>query len=306
MKRLNRVIVLFGPTGVGKTALIDNLAGRKAEIVSADSLQVYRGLDIGTAKPTSKQLAEIPHHLIDICQPYEPFTVGMFVKKADIAVQTILSSGHIPVISGGTAYYIKHYLTGLPTAPVSDSEIRRKIEQIYQQQGIEYCVKKLQRVDPVSAARINRNDTYRILRALEVYEISGEPLSSFSMGGKIRDDIDPVVIGLYRDKAELHRRIEERVDEMFRQGLSDEVKSLIRTGAESEWPGMKGIGYREFFQAAASGEYSYRAISNLIKRNSKAYAKRQMTFFRSLSNVLWLHPEEDKERINQLMLNQFS
>lgn len=306
MKRLNRVILLFGPTGVGKTALIDSLAGRKAEVVSADSLQVYCGLNIGTAKPTSKQLAEIPHHLIDICHPNEPFTVGMFVKKADTAVKAILTSGHLPVISGGTAYYIKHYLTGLPKAPVADSEVRRKIEQIYQQQGVEFCREKLQQVDPVSAARINPHDIYRILRALEVYESSGEPLSSFSMSGAIRDDIDPVVIGLYRDKAELHHRIEQRVDEMFRLGLPDEVKSLIRLGAESSWPGMKGIGYREFFQAAASGEYSYRDISDLIKRNSKAYAKRQMTFFRSLSNVIWLHPEEDKQRINQLMLNQFS
>ncbi|NQT60752.1 MAG: tRNA (adenosine(37)-N6)-dimethylallyltransferase MiaA [Bacteroidetes bacterium] len=304
MKRLNRVIILFGPTGVGKTALIDSLSGHKAEIISADSLQVYRGLNIGTAKPTSRQLAEIPHHLIDICHPYEPFTVGMFVKMADSAVQTILSSGHIPVISGGTAYYIKHYLTGLPKAPAADSEIRKKIEQLHQQQGIKYCIDKLQQVDPVSAARINSNDTYRILRALEVYEISGKPLSSFSMSGSIRDDIDTVIIGLYRDNAELHRRIDERVDEMFRQGLPDEVKSLIRSGADSEWPGMKGIGYREFFQAAASGEYSYRVISELIKRNSKAYAKRQMTFFRSLPNVLWLHPETDKDRINQLILNQ--
>jgi tRNA dimethylallyltransferase len=303
LKRLNRVILLFGPTGVGKTALIDSLAGRKAEIISADSLQVYRGLDIGTAKPTSKQLAEIPHHLIDICHPKDPFTVGMFVKKADNAVQEIVSSGNLPVISGGTAYYIKHYLTGLPKAPIADSDTRRKIEHMHQQQGSEYCIEKLQQVDPVSAARINRNDIYRILRALEVYEISGKPLSSFSMSGAVRDDIDPVVIGLYRDKVELHHRIEVRVDEMFRLGLPDEVKSLIRSGANSQWPGMKGIGYREFLQAAASGEYSYRVISDLIKRNSKTYAKRQMTFFKSLSNVLWLHPEDDKERINQLLLS---
>lgn len=306
MKRLSRVILLFGPTGVGKTALIDNLAGRKAEIVSADSLQVYRGLNIGTAKPTSRQLAEIPHHLIDICHPKDPFTVGMFVKQADSAVQKIVSSGNLPVISGGTAYYIKHYLTGLPEAPAADSGIRIKVEKMYQQQGVEFCINRLQQVDPVSAARINRNDVYRILRALEVFEISGKPLSSFSAGGTLRDDIDPVVIGLYRDKAELHHRIDERVDEMFRQGLHDEVKSLIRAGADSQWPGMKGIGYREFFQAAVSGESSYRVISDLIKRNSKAYAKRQMTFFRSLPYVLWLHPEEDKERLNQLLLSKFS
>ncbi len=306
MKRLNRVILLFGPTGVGKTALIEDLAGRKAEIVSADSLQVYRGLDIGTAKPTSRQLNEIPHHLIDICYPYKPFTVGMFVNEADSAVKSILTSGNIPVISGGTAYYIKHYLTGLPTAPVSDSEIRKYIEQLYQQRGIGYCIEKLQQVDPVSAAKINPNDVYRILRALEVYETSGKPLSSFSMSGLIRDDIDPVLIGLYRDKTELHRRIEQRVDDMFRQGLPDELKSLIRSGANADWPGMKGIGYREFFQAASSGEYSYRTVSSLIKHNSKTYAKRQMTFFRSLPNVHWLHPEDDKKRINQLLLNQFS
>ncbi|MBL7007274.1 MAG: tRNA (adenosine(37)-N6)-dimethylallyltransferase MiaA [Spirochaetia bacterium] len=303
---MNRVVLVFGPTGVGKTALIEGLAGQKAEIVSADSLQVYRGLDIGTAKPTSRQQNEIPHHLIDICDPFEPFTVGMFVNSADHAVKLIHDSGNIPVISGGTAYYIKHYLTGLPSAPVSDSKIRRYIEQLYQQRGIAYCIEKLQQVDPVSAEKINPNDIYRILRALEVFETSGKPLSSYSMKEYIRDDIDPVIIGLYRDKTELHRRIEERVDDMFRQGLPDEIKSLIRAGANAGWPGMKGIGYREFFQAAASGEYSYRVISSLIKRNSKTYAKRQMTFFRSLPNVLWLHPEDDKERINQLLLSQFS
>ncbi len=286
--------------------MIDNMDNDKVEIISADSLQVYRGLDIGTAKPTKEQLKEIPHHLINICHPGESFTVGMFVKMADCAVRSILSAGRLPVISGGTAYYIKHYITGLPRAPKADLAVRKKIKQLYLQQGIEYCIKKLQQVDPVSAARINDNDTYRILRALEVYEISGDPLSSFKVSESIRNDIDPVIIGLYREKAELHSRIDERVDKMFKQGLPDEIKSLVCSGAVPEWPGMKGIGYREFFSGAASGEYSYRDIAELIKKNSKAYAKRQLTFFKSLPGVIWLHPETDKERINQLILNKSS
>lgn len=298
-----KVILLFGPTGVGKTEVLTRLFSRGCEVISADAFQVYRGLDIGTAKPSAGERTLLPHHLIDIKEPDEQFTVGEFVRLADEKTREIASRGRTPVLSGGTAYYFKHYLFGLPSAPPSSQAVRKQLRQEMRTQGSEALYRRLKEVDPQAAGSISPQDSYRIQRALEVYETSGKPLSSFSVPETVRAHLDPVIIGLYRDQQELHARIERRADQMMSTGLYGEVRKLMRSGAKANWPAMKGIGYREFFLFQDSGEYSLHSAARLIAGNTKKYAKQQMTFFRSLPDVQWVRPEED-HLISTLALRQ--
>ncbi len=304
---MNRAIVLFGPTAAGKTALLRELQSGSFEVISADSLQVYRGLDIGTAKPDQQLRCSIPHHLIDICAPDEAFNVGAFCRLADEAVGNISGAGRIPIISGGTAYYIKHFLFGMPQTPKASTAVREAVRVLYEQHGDQWCRKKLESIDPEAAAKIAPADIRRTLRALEVYEETGRPLSSFSSRHpQMRRDLELTVIGLYREPSELQARIRRRVEAMFTEGLIEEVRGLIRSGARREWQSMQGIGYREFFLTRLSGEFSRSMTAEMIIRNTRAYAKRQMTFFRTIEQALWLHPEEDRDRLIQLLLREAS
>ena len=287
------VVFLFGPTGVGKTALIEGLSGDEYEIISADSMQVYRGMDIGTAKPDSHTLLHIPHHLLNICNPDEQFHLGEFIRLADKACRKILNSGKLPVLSGGTAYYFKHFLYGLPRAPEADKEIRRLLNVEVEQKGLTRLFDELRQVDPVSAERIAPADQYRILRALEVYRSSGFPLSSFELPDKPRKNIVPCIIGLDRPREELYLRINQRVQAMFTMGLRAEVENLMQQGFSLNDPGMRAIGYREFFTSQENDDNS---IMQQIQLNSRRYAKRQLTFFRSIPGTFWADPE-DAEKI---------
>lgn len=286
------VILLFGPTGVGKTELILRECSRDYEVISADSMQVYRGLDIGTAKPDQDMLDQITHHLIDIREPHEQFHVGDFVHLADALIASINRRGRIPVVSGGTAYYFKHLLYGLPETPPADQRVRSRLQQHCERHGPEKLYQQLGEVDPQGASSISPNDAYRIIRALEVYHSTGRPLSSYRMPRTIRPLLDPVVIGLTRPREVLYQRIEMRVQHMIAQGLYEEIRGLIKGGARPEWPGMKGIGYREFFSYRETGEYSLAAAASLIALHSRNYAKQQMTFFKSLPGVHWTAPEQ--------------
>jgi tRNA dimethylallyltransferase len=276
---------------VGKTALLEQLFAQGYEVVNADSKQIYRHLDIGSAKPEGELMSRIPHHLIDIKDPWEQFSVGEFVNLADHACASIEEKGKVPIICGGTAYYFKHFYFGLPESPKSDPEIRTRIAQLASDRGLAWCHKHLSEIDPVSASRIHPSDGYRITRALEVYESSGRPLSSYHVPTKAREDLDPVIIGLQRDRSELDERITARVQQMFSQGLEAEFEKLLAMGAQPDWPGMQGIGYREFFIGAEHPSMDREAIAHLIVRNSRLYAKRQMTFFKSLPGVHWVHPD---------------
>lgn len=295
-----RVVFLFGPTGVGKTELLFHLFNTGFSVVNADSMQVYRHLDIGSAKPSSEILAAVPHYLVDIYDPWEQFSVGDFVRLADEACEEIASQGKIPVLSGGTAYYFKHFLYGLSEAPASDSVIREQVAGQLAEHGLAWCFERLSRIDPVSAARIHPADAYRVTRALEVYEGSGRPLSSYALPDVPRDGMRPLIIGLQRDWEELKQRIELRVRQMFEQGLLEEIRGLVRMGARDSWPGMQGIGYQEFFRAMRGGELSIHGISSQIVRDSRLYAKRQNTFFKSFADVRWMHPE-DEDGIRKLV-----
>ena len=272
--RRNKAVVLFGPTAVGKTALTEELFSSGFEIVNADSVQVYRGLDIGSAKPGSRLRVSIPHH--------------------QLCISDISSRSHIPLITGGTAYYFRSLVYGPSAAPPSDEAVRIAVRQEMERKGIAWAHSYLASVDPVSASRIAIGDTYRISRAIEVYRCSGQPLSSFALPSRPRSDIDFIIIGLDRDRTELRSRIRERVDEMFREGLYDEIRRLMDMGAGRAWPAMRAIGYREFLDAAESGEVSLPVIKDDIVRSTCQYAKRQMTFFSSFTAARFFHPGDSR------------
>ncbi|MDY0289807.1 MAG: tRNA (adenosine(37)-N6)-dimethylallyltransferase MiaA [Sphaerochaeta sp.] len=289
---LESVIFLFGPTGVGKTDLLMDLDPDKYAVVNADSIQVYRHLDIGSAKANAETLQAITHHLIDVFDPWQQFSVGDFVTYADKACREIRAEGKIPVLSGGTAFYFKHFYFGLAQAPPSDEGVRLRLASEIRERGDAWAFERLCQVDPLSAKRIHPSDMYRVSRALEVYEGSGRPLSSYSIPSEPRNGMKPLVIGLWREGDELKQRIALRVAQMFSEGLVDEIRSLIEMGADESWPGLQGIGYKEFFQARKSGESSLAMIGEQIERNSRHYAKRQMTFFKSFADVTWMNPHE--------------
>jgi len=293
------VLVLFGPTASGKTGILLELfgsgSGLLAEVISADSMQVYRGMDIGTAKASAQERDRLPHHLIDIRSPNEQFNAGDFVRLADEACVQIAGRGKIPVVSGGTGFYLKNFIMGLSEAPPCDTEIRAVLKQELNEKGAAALMEELTACDPVSAGRIHINDEYRLLRALEVSRSCGRPLSSFEMNAdEKRTNFHFVIIGLSRPREELYRRINERCAQMFEKGLAAEVRSLYEKGFTPNDPGLRAIGYREFFVEAEDEPHGWRlsqdieGVQALVAQNSRRYAKRQITFFANIPDVKWI------------------
>lgn len=253
-------------------------------------MQVYRGMDIGTAKPSPAELRLLTHHLIDERNPDEQYSSGEFARSAEERIQDISSRGRLPVVSGGTAFYLKTLLFGHPPAPPSDPELRGRIRAELAERGAPALMEELRSIDPVQAAKIHLNDEYRLTRALEVVRSSGRALSSFVLSDAPRSDLDFLCLAIDRPRAELYARIGERVEAMLASGLADEVAALARRGYGAEDPGMQAIGYREFFAAgiaAGKERMELSAIAEEIKKNTRRYAKRQLTFFRSLPGVEW-------------------
>ena len=283
------VIVIFAPTATGKTALTLKLFGSgshslfkdKAEIISADSMAVYKYMNIGTAKPDKTVLSQIPHHLIDFLEPNFQFSVNEFVRRSDLLCTEIYSRGNIPAIVGGTGFYIRNFLLGLPKTPESNAEIRTQLKNELEKSGIDFMYEKLKLVDNESAQKINKNDAYRILRALEVFYLTGKPRSSFSLSEKLRENYDFFTVILERDRSDLYERIDMRIEQMFSQGLEQEVQSLIEKGFTKDDAGMKAIGYREFFE----GFDSPAEIKEKIKHDSHKYAKKQYVFMKGICNA---------------------
>ena len=284
--------MLFGPTAVGKTALTKELFSSGYEIINADSVQVYRYLDIASAKPEKELMELIPHHLVDIRFPWEQYTSGDFCNDAEALISEINERGRIPLITGGTAYYFRQLLYGPSTTPPSNPETREKISALIDEIGIREAYGILKDKDPEAAAKISENDRYRISRALEVIKDTGRPLSSFAVSDEIRNDIDFIPIGLERPKEELSERIRMRVDIMFESGATEEMKKLLSMGADLSWPGMQGIGYKEWLEAIESGEANVTLIKRAIVKDSIKYAKRQMTFFKSFKGTEWFDPRD--------------
>ena len=295
------VLVIFGPTASGKTSLASALFASdlpqfprgRVEIISADSMQVYRGMDIGTAKPDPSLLKKLPHHLIDICDPRDQFCAGDFVRLADAACADIFSRGKLPVVLGGTAFYIRNFLYGLPDTPQSDPELRESLRERMSREGAAVLYRELVAADAESAVRIHPNDEYRIIRALEVCLSSGRKRSSFDVPRGYRSGYRFFVISLDRNRDELYGRIDLRVREMIAAGLPDEFLSLCRAGYTAQDPGMQAIGYREFFAGYGKTE-GLEEIVRQIQHDSRKYAKRQETFFRSMSDVFHVDADDFK------------
>lgn len=291
-----KVLLLFGPTGVGKTELLEKLFSGAAEVVSADALQVYKRMNIGTAKPAAATLKNIPHHLVDILDIREEWNVGKFCRKADALVQEIHSRGLLPILSGGTAYYMKSWLLGLAQIPPADRIIRERIHSRWAGKDNHVLRQALLDIDPDSALRIGAGDRYRLLRALEVYEQCGQPLSAFKLPKTPRTDVRVLAIGLRRTRENLVQRIEKRVDSMIRAGLQDEVNRLRARGITASDPGMKGIGYKEWFGTPENPFPSLKDVRELIIRNTRRFAKRQMTFFSSIPGSHWIDIQSGNSR----------
>jgi tRNA dimethylallyltransferase len=311
------VIILFGPTASGKTDILLNIFSgemtAQAEVISADSMQVYRGMDIGTAKPSLYERSLLPHHLIDICNPDEQYNAGDFVHRADKACIDIHERGKIPVISGGTGFYIKNFILGLPEAPPSDYKIRLQLKKDLQENGAAALMEELAAGDPLSAERIHLNDEYRLLRALEVLRQCGRPLSSFSISTmENRPRYRFLITGISRPRNELYERINRRCETMFKNGLEAEVTGLYEKGYTPEDPGLHAIGYREFFVEDPAAENKKWQLSKdtagvqaLIAQNSRRYAKRQITFFASIPDVVWIEGGKTEQETTELIMLEF-
>ena len=291
--------MVFGPTAVGKTDFLLHFE-HIAEIINSDSLQVYRHMSIGTAKPDNSVTCRIPHHLIDCIDPDDEFSAGDFVREADRLCQEIYSHGKLPVISGGTGFFLKNFIYGLPSAPASSKEIRIQLQKRLEKEGLEALREELHSKDPESWERIKPLDSYRILRALEVFYSSGSPLSDFKLPDTVRSGYRFLLIGLIRDRAELYERINGRVEAMFRAGLPEEYKKLRAMGYRSACPGLSAIGYREFSLMEELGSLTLNDVKELIKQNSRNYAKRQITFFKALPDVHWMHPDQWQDAVEMV------
>jgi tRNA dimethylallyltransferase len=257
-------------------------------------MQVYRHMDVGTAKPSLQDRARLPHHLVDVADPTEQFNAGRFVKTAEKLVVDIAGRGKVPVVSGGTAFYITSLLFGLPESPPVDPAVRERLRAQASRGGTEGLYRMLLERDPDAEGRIQPRDRYRTLRALEVLESTGRSLFSFHWPRTPRKDFRTMVIGLERERQELYRRIDERVERMFDGGLVGEVKSLLAMGFQPSDPGMRGIGYHELLQMR-SGCETLRQVRERIARSTRRYAKRQITFFRAVPGVSWVHPARAAE-----------
>jgi tRNA dimethylallyltransferase len=260
-------------------------------------------MDIGTAKPSPDSLARFPHHLVNVADPSEQFTAGRFVKDAEHQVRAITARGRVPVISGGTAFYITSFLYGLPEAPAAAPDVRARLKEIERRDGQAALFRMLTDRDPEAAARIQPNDRYRTMRALEVLDATGRSLFSFAWPRTPRPEYRFLIVGLSRPREELYRRIEARVDRMFREGLVGEVARLLAMGYGREAPGMRGIGYRELL-GMRTGCTTIGDARAQIQRNSRRYAKRQLTFFRAVPGVQWMDPEDLgalRERIQRFL-----
>lgn len=289
---MNKIIIICGPTAVGKTRVGIELARKNnGEIISADSQQVWRGFDIGTAKANLRERSDVPHHLIDILAPDDHFDAARFVELADAAIKDISSRGKTPFVVGGTGMYIRMLVHGLCDSPPRDADFRKQIEAEIEKLGVPALHEKLRAVDPESALRFHPNDRTRIIRALEIFHLTGVPASKIRKSHKFKDRrYDATKIGLTIDRAELYRRIDERVDGMVKNGLIDEVRALLGRYDESCQP-FQAVGYREIVDYI-KGRITLEEAVRLTKQMSRRFAKRQLTWFKADPDIKWFDPSE--------------
>lgn len=289
-----QVLFILGPTAVGKTAVSVEIAKLfDGEIISCDSVQIFRGLDIGSAKVMEEEKQGIPHHLIDIKEPTETFTSFQFVEEMKKKITEITSRGKLPIVVGGTSLYVKSLILNYNFGGVGvDEEFRDKLNKLLEEKGLESLYERLSSEDKTLAENIDRHNPQRVIRALEISHFKGEKKTSES-------EIDALVFALTLDRKTLYERINKRVDIMLKNGLIEEVKSLKDAGVTRDCQSMKAIGYKEVY-AYLDGEISYDEMVELIKKHSRNYAKRQLTFLRGMDNVNYIDVENLNDAIKEI------
>lgn len=288
---MKKLLVICGATASGKTALAVECAKRLGgEVVSCDALLVYRGLNIGTAKPTAEEMAGIRHHLIDVAEPTQAFTVHDFERLALAAIDEIAARGKIPVLCGGTGFYLNAVLFRSGYGHVgADESVRARYNAVAAEKGKEYLHALLREVDPESAEKLHPNDVKRVVRALEIFELTGQKKSAQSDGLTPRFAYEAFALDFPR--AALYERIDRRVGQMLDAGLVDEVKGLLAAGVPQDAQCMQGIGYKEVVEGLRYGDLNS-TMRDIIQKNTRNYAKRQITFFKKLPNLHWIAPSD--------------
>ena len=287
---MNNIICIAGPTASGKTALAATLAKElNGEVVSCDSMQVYRRMDIGTAKPTPEEMQGIPHHMIDVAEPWEDFSVSRYCEMAAPIVDDIISRGKIAVIAGGTGLYMDALIRGNAFAPFPATGVRERLEAQADAEGMEAMLSRLRAVDPDAARRLHLSDRKRILRALEVYLETGETITEHNRKTQaVPPRYSPLWLGLdFAQRSELYRRIDLRVSLMLEQGLVEEIRGLLAAGIPEKTTAMQAIGYKEFVDAL-DGRCTIEEAADQVRQSSRRYAKRQLTWFRRNKAIHWL------------------
>ncbi len=293
--------IICGQTGVGKTEIGIKVASELGgEIISADSRQIYKFMDIGTAKPTKLQRKLIIHHLLDIKHPDEDYSAGKYAKDAEKIIDEVVSKKRLPIVVGGSGLYIKALTDGLFHSPPIDLKIRNRLKQELEKRGIESLYHELRKFDPESASRINSKDRQRILRALEVFKATGIPFSQLQKTTKTNSKFIPIFIGLIRERDELKKRIELRIDKMMQSGFVDEVKRLLEKGYLLSLNSFNAVGYRELANYL-KGNYSLKEALRLIKKNTDSYAKRQLTWFKKIDKINWIHLKGKDDKTEEII-----
>ncbi len=294
---MNNIICIAGPTASGKTALAVELAKElNGEVLSCDSMQVYRWMDIGTAKPTKDEMQGIPHHMLDVAEPWEDFSVSRYCEMADPILQGILARGKTAIIAGGTGLYMDSLMRGNSFAPFPSTGVRERLEEWADAEGTERLLSELQKIDPEAAARLHLKDRKRIIRALEVFHETGETITAHNLKTQaVPPKYSPLWLGLdFADRAQLYERIDRRVDVMLELGLLQEVQALLASGIPPKCTALQAIGYKEFV-SALEGYGSMEEAAQQVRQSSRHYAKRQLTWFRRNKDMHWLIRDGETE-----------
>jgi tRNA dimethylallyltransferase len=297
-----KIVVIVGPTASGKsTAALELAQHFGAEIINADSMQVYKYMDIGTAKPSPEERRLVRHHLIDILYPDEEFSAALFRGEARQTIAEVSAQGKKAMVVGGTGLYIKALTAGLIRGGAVDPAIRSRLQSEVQNKGREQLYMRLRKVDPTTAARLHPHDTYRIIRALEVYERIGRPISALRQRHLFQEEpYHTLKIGLTLERGGLYQRIDARVDEMIRQGLREEVRHLLEMGYASPLKAMQSLGYKQM-TAHLEGEYDLAEAIRLIKQDTKRYAKRQITWFKADTKIHWVAYPRERDAVFRMI-----
>ena len=288
---LKALLVIVGPTGVGKSDVALSLLKRvKGEIISADSRQIYRGMNIGTDKVSREIRKKFPHHLIDIVDPDETFNAAQFGERAKLIIERLQKENKLPILVGGSGLYVRAVIDGIFAGPGANWQLREELKAKIKIKGSKFLYRMLKEVDEVSASHIHPNDERRIIRALEVYRTTGKPISYYQKQSPSALT-HTVMVGLKWERATLYRIIEQRVDKMLENGLVDEVESLLEKGYGENLPSMQGVGYRQIV-GYLKGRYSLEEAVRLVKRDTRRLAKRQLNWFKGDSRIIWIQREQ--------------